>query len=259
MSDTPTPELLEEMRGPVMWLTINREERRNSISPGVLTGLSDAITRANRDRGVRAIVVTGTGNKAFCAGADLQSGKSFKFDYSEPHVGFANLFRQARQSTVPLIARVNGACMAGGMGIMGMCDLVVAAPHAIFGLPEVKVGVFPAQVLTVIGHMLPQRVLAELCITGEPITAQEALALHLVNHVAEDLDAKLEWLLGRMLDKSPAAIRRGLYTMKKIQAMAFEESMAFTESQIGLFALTEDAAEGQLAFREKRKPVWTGN
>ena len=251
-------ELLEERRGPELWLTINREDKRNAISAGVLAGLSDALARANQDRDLRAVVITGAGTRAFCAGADLQSGTSFKFDYSEPYVGFANLFRQARQSVVPLIARVNGACMAGGMGIMGMCDLAVASPQAIFGLPEVKVGVFPAQVLSVIGNLLPRRVLAEMCLTGEPLTAAQALAYGLINHVSDDVDAGVEWLLGRMLDKSPAAIRRGLYTMKKIEAMAFEESMAFTESQIGLFALTEDAAEGQLAFREKRKPVWTG-
>jgi enoyl-CoA hydratase/carnithine racemase len=258
MSSSAPPELLTEMRGPVLWLTINREDKRNAVTPGVLAALADALAAANRDRAVRAVVITGAGARAFCAGADLQSGTSFKFDYSEPHVSFANLFRQAKQSTVPLIARVNGACMAGGMGIMAMCDMVVSAPHAVFGLPEVKVGIFPAQVLSVIGNLLPRRVLAEMCLTGEPISAAQALEYHLVNQVSDDLDAGVQALLGRMLDKSPAAIRRGLYTMKKIEAMAFEESMAFTESQIGLFALTEDAAEGQLAFREKRKPVWTG-
>jgi len=258
MSASAPAELLTEMRGPVLWLTINREEKRNAVTPGVLAGLSDALAAANRNRDVRAVVITGAGSRAFCAGADLQTGTSFKFDYSEPHVAFANLFRQARQSTVPLIARVNGACMAGGMGIMAMCDMVVSSPQAVFGLPEVKVGIFPAQVLSVLGHLLPRRVLAEMCLTGEPITAAQALEFHLVNHLSEDLDAGVQALLGRLLDKSPAAIRRGLYTMKKIDAMAFEESMAFTESQIGLFALTEDAAEGQLAFREKRKPVWTG-
>jgi enoyl-CoA hydratase/carnithine racemase len=258
MSSSAPPELLTEMRGPVLWLTINREDKRNAVTPGVLAALADALAAANRERAVRAVVITGAGARAFCAGADLQSGTSFKFDYSEPHVSFANLFRQAKQSTVPLIARVNGACMAGGMGIMAMCDMVVSAPHAVFGLPEVKVGIFPAQVLSVIGNLLPRRVLAEMCLTGEPISAAQALEYHLVNQVSDDLDAGVQALLGRMLDKSPAAIRRGLYTMKKIEAMAFEESMAFTESQIGLFALTEDAAEGQLAFREKRKPVWTG-
>lgn len=258
MTDHDPPELLREMRGPVMWLTINREARRNAISPGVLGGLADALRQAQGDRQVRAVVITGAG-KAFCAGADLQTGKSFEFDYSEPNLGFANLFRLARASTVPLIARVNGPCMAGGMGLMGMCDMAVAARSAVFGLPEVKIGLFPAQVLSVLGSLLPKRVLAEMCLTGEPITAEQALEYRLVNLVHDDVDEGLQWLLQRMLDKSPAAIRRGLYTMKTIEAMSFEESMAFTESQIGLFALTKDAAEGQLAFREKRKPAWPGH
>ncbi|BEP46463.1 enoyl-CoA hydratase/isomerase family protein [Variovorax sp. V116] len=246
------------MRGPVMWLTVDREERRNAISPGVLAALSSALSRAGADRTVRAVVITGAGTRAFCAGADLQAGASFRFDPAEPYQGFANLLRQARQLTVPLVARVNGACMAGGMGLLGMCDMAAAGSHAVFGLPEVKVGLFPAQVLSVLGPLLPRRVLAQMCLTGEPITAAQALEHGLVNRVSEDVDESLDWLLGRMLDKSPAAIRRGLYTMKKIEAMAFEESIAFTESQIGLFALTEDAAEGQLAFREKRKPQWSG-
>lgn len=254
----PAPELLVERRGPVLWLTINRAEKRNAMSPAVLAGLGQAIAGAQHDRTIRAMVITGAGDRAFCAGADLQSGKAFKFDYSEPYAGFANLLRMARQSTVPMVARINGACMAGGMGLMAMCDLVVAHPKAIFGLPEVKVGVFPAQVLSVLGQLLPRRVLARMCITGEPISAEQALRYDLVNSVDEDLDAAVQRLLDEILDKSPAAIRRGLYTMKKIEAMSFEESMAFTESQIALFALTDDAAEGQLAFREKRKPLWSG-
>jgi len=108
-------------------------------------------------------------------------------------------------------------------------------------------------------HLIPRRVLAEMCLTGEPITSAQALAFNLVNHVDDDVDAKLQWLLDRLLDKSPAAIRRGLYTMKKVEAMAFEESMSFTESQIALFTLTDDAREGQKAFQEKRKPNWAGH
>ena len=258
MTTPPEPELLQRQQDGVLWLTIHREARRNAISPGVLAGLTEALTRANADREVRAIVLTGAGDKAFCAGADLATGQSFKFDYSEPTQGIANLFRLSRQLNVPLVARVNGACMAGGMGLMAMCDMVVAAPHAIFGLPEVKVGVFPAQVLSVLNGLIGARALTELCVTGEPISAQEALQLGLINRVADDLDAGVQALLDRFLDKSPAAIRRGLYLMKRIGAMSFEESMAFTESQIGLFALTEDAAEGQAAFREKRKPKWSG-
>lgn len=257
-SQTETTELLQHEQDGVLWLTINRPERRNAMNAAVIAGLSEALARANANRALRAIVLTGTGDKAFCAGADLQTGQSFKFDYSEPTLGIANVFRLSRQLNVPLVGRVNGACMAGGMGLMAMCDLVVAAPHAIFGLPEVKVGLFPAQVLSVLNGLIGPRALTELCITGEPITAQQALELGLINRVAEDLDAGVQALLDRFLDKSPAAIRRGLYLMKRIGAMSFEESMAFTESQIGLFALTEDAAEGQAAFREKRKAKWSG-
>ena len=259
MSDTPaTDELLVEPRGPVLWLTIHREFRRNAVSHGVLAALARAIDGAQQQREVRAIVVTGAGNKAFCAGADLQADQAFTTDYSEPHGHVARVLRAAKASNVPLIARVNGACMAGGMGLLAMCDLAVATRHAVFGLPEVKVGVFPAQVLSVLQHLIPRRKLAELCLTGEPLDAAQALEYGLVNYVDDDVDARLQWLLERLLDKSPAAIRRGLYTMKKIEAMAFEEAMSFTESQIALFTLTEDAKEGQQAFKEKRKPNWPG-
>ncbi|UBM08438.1 enoyl-CoA hydratase/isomerase family protein [Cupriavidus metallidurans] len=251
-------ELRSEVRGSVLTLTINRPERRNAMNPAVVQGLREAIVGANRDGAIRAIVITGVGEQAFCAGADLQSGKSFAFDYSDPYLGLADLLRVARQSTIPLIARVNGACMAGGMGLMAMCDMAVARGNAIFGLPEVKVGLFPAQVLSVLQSLVPRRLLNEMCLCGEPITAADALAAGLVNYVDDDLDGRIDWLLGRLLDKSPTAIRRGLYTIKHVEDMPFAQSMAFTESQIGLLAMTEDAREGQLAFREKRRPGWTG-
>ncbi|MEN9435886.1 MAG: hypothetical protein RIR09_541 [Pseudomonadota bacterium] len=251
-------ELLVEQRGTVLWLTITREARRNAMSHAVLAGMASAINAAQAQRGVRAIVITGAGAKAFCAGADLQAAQAFTTDFSEPHGHLAQLLRAAKNSYIPLIARVNGACMAGGMGLLSMCDMAVAASHCVFGLPEVKVGVFPAQVLSVLQHLIPRRKLAEMCITGEPITSAQALDYGLVNYVDPDVDVRLQWLLERLLDKSPAAIRRGLYTMKKMEAMSFEESMAFTESQIALFTLTEDAQEGQRAFQEKRPPHWVG-
>ena len=258
MGDASIPELGVEARGGVLWLTIQREERRNALNHAVLAAMTEAVTQAGSDRTLRAIVVTGAGSKAFCAGADLQSAKAFTLDYSEPYGHLAQLLRATRACNLPLIARVNGACMAGGMGLLAMCDMAVAASHAVFGLPEVKVGVFPAQVLAVLQHLIPRRRLAEMCITGEPVAAGEALEWGLVNYVDDDLDARLSWLLARVVDKSPAAIRRGLYTMKRIEAMAFEEAMSFTESQIALLTLTEDAREGQQAFQEKRPPRWSG-
>lgn len=247
-----------ERRGAVMWLTIARPERRNAITAEVLEGLSEGLEQAQSDRSVRAVVLTGEGDKAFCAGADLQSGRMFELDPSEPHHRLALLLRRARQSTVPLVARVNGACVAGGMGLLSMCDLAVAAEHAVFGLPEVKIGVFPAQVLSALQHQIPRRALTRMCLTGKSLDAMAALELGLVNAVSPDLDATLDALLGELLDASPAAVRRGLYTLKAIESMAFEESVSFTESQIALFAMTEDAREGQAAFKEKRKPQWVG-
>lgn len=253
-----TPELSIALRDGVLWLTITREERRNAMSHTLLASLAQAIDQAQGQRDIRALVLTGAGSKAFCAGADLQAAQAFTTDYSEPHGHLAQVLRAARASTIPLVARVNGACLAGGMGLMAMCDLAVAARHATFGLPEVKVGVFPAQVLSVLQPLLPRRVLVEMCITGEPLDSAQALQHGLVNYVDDDVDARLQWLLHRLMDKSPAAIRRGLYTLKSVEPMAFAESMAFTESQIALFSLTDDAKEGIAAFQQKRPPHWTG-
>jgi enoyl-CoA hydratase/carnithine racemase len=253
-----SPDVVIDDAPPILRLTITREERRNALSGDVLDGLRQVIERAERDRSVRAVVITGSGEKAFCAGADL-TGNAFKLDPSEPYGRLADLMRQARRLNVPVIARVNGACMAGGMGLLAIADLAVAHERAMFGLPEVKVGVFPAQVLAMLKEIVPRRALSELVITGEPIDANEAKAIGLINHVTTDLDGKLAWLLARILDKSPSAIRRAIYTMKRIEMMPFEEAAAFTESQIALTAQTHDAQEGTAAFREKRKPKWTGS
>ncbi len=253
-------QLRVEKRGRVLWLTIDREERRNTIDGAVIEAMRLALVSAESDPSVYAVVLTGAGDRWFCAGADLAGESVFAVDYTQPYQAFANLFRQARRCTLPLVARVNGACMAGGMGLLAMCDLAVASNNATFGLPEVKVGLFPALVLSVLQHQLPRRVLNELCLTGEALTAQRALDLGLVNHVAAPhaLDARLNTLLAQILDKSPAAIRRGLYTLKQLETLPFEQSAAFAESQIGLFALTDDAREGQLALRDKRRPQWSG-
>ena len=257
-TESPNADLRAEQRGEVLWLTITREARRNAMSADVLRGIAEGLDRAEADPDIRVVVITGVGDKAFCAGADLQSGAPFGADLSNPHGAAAELFRRVRRATVPLMARVNGACYAGGIGLMAMCDLAVAAESATFALPEIKVGVFPAQVLGVLQHLLPRRVLIEMCLTGDPIDARRALALELVNAVATDLDAEVDRLIGRLLAGSPAAMRRGLYTLKQMERMAFEESLAFAESQIALFALTDDAKEGIAAFTEKRKPHWTG-
>jgi methylglutaconyl-CoA hydratase len=254
-------EVLVEARGPVLWISINREDRRNAMNDAVIAGISAGLAQASSDPSIRAVVLTGVGERAFCAGADLSTHSgSFQYDYSKVGLPFVSLMKQARDLTLPLIARVNGHALAGGLGMVGMCDMGVAADHARFGMPEVKVGIFPMQIMAVLKNLIPPRKLYELALTGEPIDAAEALSLGLVNYVVPrgGLDEKLGWLLDRLLDKSPTAIRRGKYAMRHIEALDFDHAAAFMEAQIGTLALTEDAAEGRRAFNEKRQPVWPG-
>jgi len=249
-----------EQRGNVVWLTIDRPESRNAIDPATISLLRYGLSRAQAENDVRAIVLTGSGDRAFCAGADLKPASgSFEPDYSQTSNEFAELLREGVSCTLPLVARVNGHCLAGGMGLLAMCDMAVAVESALFGLPEVKVGLFPMQVLAVLRGLIPERLLAELCLTGEPLTATEALSAGLVNHVTgpNQLDEKVAWLLARLVDKSPTAQRRGKYAMRVSADMNFTQALAFLEGQIATLAMTEDAREGRAAFTERRIPNWT--
>jgi enoyl-CoA hydratase/carnithine racemase len=258
---TDNSSVILEKRGQACWITINRPDKRNALNGDVIAGIVRGYHKAHDDGEVRVIVLTGAGDKAFCAGADLQnSGAAFAFDFSRPNVDYADLLRLSQNATKPTIARVGGVCMAGGMGLLCMTDMAVAADHVMFGLPEVKVGVFPMQVMSLLQTIAPPRLVSEWALTGEPFDAKAALAAGLLNHVvpAAELDAKVDWLIGRIVDKSPTAIRRGKYAMRAISSMSFDERIAYTESQIALLAMTEDAKEGMRAFAEKRKPVWPG-
>lgn len=252
--------VLVEQRGPALWLTINRPDKRNALNDEVIAGLRAGWTQAQANPEVRVIVLTGAGDAAFCAGADLQPGKTFQFNWSQPTTAYADLLRTAQNCWLPSIAVVNGTCMAGGFGLLSMVDMAVAADHALFGLPEVKVGVFPMQVLSLLKDLVHPRVLREWCFTGEPFDAQAALAAGLLNHVVpkDQLAAKADWLIQRLIDKSPSAIRRGKYAMRALGAMGFDQAIAFTEGQIALQGQTEDAREGIAAFAEKRKPKFSG-
>lgn len=254
------PAVLCEKRGHALWVILNRPDKRNAINKEVVAGIREGWRRAHADPEVRVIVLTGAGDKAFCAGGDLQPGAGFAFDLSRPNIDYADLLREVQNATLPSIARINGTCMAGGIGLLCMTDMAVAAQQVQFGLPEVKIGLFPMQVLSLLQDLVPRRVLREWCLSGEPFGAAEAHAAGLLNHVvpAAELDAKTQWLVDRVADKSPTALRRGKYAMRAMAAMSFDEGIAYTESQIALLAMTEDAREGLAAFNEKRRPVWTG-
>jgi methylglutaconyl-CoA hydratase len=252
--------VLHDKRGQAFWITINRPDKRNALNAEVIAGIRAGYAAAHADADVRVIVLTGAGDKAFCAGADLQPGNGFVFDFAKPNVDYADLLRDAQDATLPAIARINGVCMAGGMGLLCMTDMAVAADHVAFGLPEVKVGVFPMQVMSLLQQIAPRRLLREWALSGEPFDAAAALQAGLLNHVvpATELDAKVQWLVQRVVDKSPTAIRRGKYALRAIESMSFDQAIAYTESQIALLAMTEDAKEGLASFNEKRKPRWPG-
>jgi enoyl-CoA hydratase/carnithine racemase len=246
-------------RGAALWVTIDRAERRNAINTSVLEGIERGFREGAADAAVRAIVLTGAGDRAFCAGADLGGGAgSFSLGLDEPQTDFGRLARYARELGVPTIAAVNGDCVAGGMALMALCDLAVAAEHARFGLPEARVGVFPMQVLVYLRRLITARQLNALCLTGALISAARAAEIGLVNQVvagaalAESVDA----MVARLAEMSPVALRRGKYAIAAMETMAFGEALAFAETLIAVTALTGDAAEGMAAFNEKRQPRW---
>lgn len=257
-------ELRIERDGPVVRMTIDREERRNAINDAVLDGMIEGIGEAMAAApDVRAIVLTGAGDRAFCAGADLKrtgEDRPFQIDHRDPAAKIGDLFRLVERCPLPLIARVNGHAMAGGLGLVAMCDMAVAVGTAKFGAPETRIGVWPMMIMTHLMRVMPKRKLLELMVTGEPMTAEEALATGLVNHLAEpgDLDAKTDWLLDRVLKSSPTAVRRGLYVYRAMQDMTMHQALVLAESNGGLMGTSEDAKEGIAAFNEKRAPDWPG-
>lgn len=252
--------VLVERRGQALWVTINRAERRNAINPHVIAGIHGAIDAAVDDATLRAVILTGVGDKAFCAGADLSKGTDVfsPEGLDEPTTDFGRLARRVRELGIPMVARINGACVAGGMGLMSLCDLAIASDQARFGLPEVKVGVFPLQVLVYLRRFVSARHVNELCLTGELISAARAHEIGLVNEVVsyDRLDERIEALVQRLGAASPVALKRGKFAIAAMEALGFAEALAFAEAQIAILSRTGDAREGLAAFNEKRSPRW---
>lgn len=246
-----------ERRGAALWLTMNRPEKRNAINQAVIAGLTAGLREAAAP-GLRAVVLTGAGEKAFCAGGDMQPGGGFQFDRERPTAPLGDLLRVALDCPLPIIARVNGDCLAGGMALLAMADMAIAATHARFGLPEVKVGLFPFQVLALLQDLVPWRVMTGWSLTGEMFDAVAAREAGLVNRIAAEgaLDTVTQELIDLLAARSPAAIRRGKYALRAMAGMSVPERIAFAESQLPLMAQSEDAGEGMAAFNERRPPRW---
>lgn len=260
-NETP---VLVERRGAVTWITINREPRRNALNEEVVRTIDQAIAAAQVDGQSRAIVITGAGDKAFCAGADLAKnvqGFAFAVDFARPRHYIVDLFKRLQECTLPVIARVNGHVMAGGFGLLCACDMAIAADDIRIGTTEAKIGVTPMMILPYMLRVLPPRRLQEMCITGEQFSAAEALEWGVVNYVVPraELDAKLDWLLARITDKSPTAIRLGKQAYNAMRDMSLRESLEYAQAMVPVMSSTQDAKEGMAAFQEKRTPNFTGN
>lgn len=250
-------------RGAVTTIAIARPDRRNALNEGVAEEIVAALDAAEQDDSCRAVVLTGVGDRAFCAGGDLHPGADgtpFTIDVSDPRHYVVRLLKRMDACRLPLVARVNGAALAGGLGLVCACDLVVADERALFGVTEVKVGLFPMMILPYLLRSIPYKNLMELCLTGELVKADEAKAIGLVNHVAPagELDARMDWLLSRIVDKSPTGIRLGKQALSKIREMSTESALEYAQFMLANMARTRDAIEGFAAFNEKRAPNWTG-
>ncbi len=258
------PPVRTETRGPVFRITIDRAERMNALTGPVVAGIVAALEQAQAHEAVRAVVITGTGERAFSAGGDLKSvdaDNPYVFDAAHPGHFMTDALRAIERYPLPIVARVNGTAAGGGLGLVCACDLAVAADHARFGAPEVKVGLFPMTILPHMLRVIPRRKLMEMCITGAMWSAAEALEMGLVNHVvpAAQLDERLDALLAEVVDKSPTALRLGKHAVAAVSDMTMAQAFDFTQSFVRQVTATDDAAEGMAAFRDKRDPEWTGH
>ena len=256
------PAVLVEHRGNVMVITINRPEARNAVNGAVSIGVGDALDEAQHDPEVRAVVITGAGDKSFCAGADLKAISRRENLYHPDHGewGFAGFVHHFIDK--PTIAAVNGTALGGGTELALASDLVVADERAKFGLPEVKRGLIAAAggVFRIV-QQLPRKVGMELLLTGEPITASDAFEWGLINQVVKEgsvLEAALA-LAARVTVNAPLSVQASKRIASGVDDGVItdeEAGWARTMNEMGVLIRSEDAKEGPLAFAEKREPVW---
>lgn len=254
-----TAEVRYELDAGIATLTIDREAARNALSPGVVTGLKEGLERAGADATVRAIVLTGAGSRVFCAGGDLggMSGDGFLAGH-EGRRAYGQLLLAFQQVAKPTVARINGHALAGGLGLVLACDLAVASDAAGFGTPEIDRGLFPMMVLAFLQRHVGRKRALELLLTGDRLTAQQALVWGLVNQVvpAAELDAATKALAGKLAGKSLAILALGRRSFFTAEDLPLGQSLEFLAGQLSLNVLTDDTAEGVTAFLEKRPAKW---
>jgi enoyl-CoA hydratase len=254
--------LVVEDRDSVRVLRLNRPEARNALNPPLISALGRALVSADDSPDVRAIVVTGTGNRAFCAGLDLrnfaQGGDRGAGD-EDAMAGYSR-FNHGQMAT-PVIGAANATAVAGGFEILLACDMVVASEDAVFGMPEVKRGLLAAGGGMHLGRRMPLAVALELGLTGDTIDARRAEALGLVNRVVpadQVLDAAVA-LAERIAANGPLAVTATKHIMYAVLDVSRQEAWDLQQPYIAEVFASDDAKEGALAFVEKRAPNWTGH
>lgn len=253
-----------EIKDRVATITLSREERRNTISPTMMAELLDAFKKYDDDPSVVTLVLTGAGNKVFCAGADFAESMGTTASFLDRYEGqrnFTELFKIIRGLKKPLVGRINGHALGGGLGLAAACDIVIAADDCHFGTPEINVGLFPYIIMATLLRFTstPKRLL-ELMLTGERVTASEAQELGLVNYVIprEQLDAKVDEITQKIATKSPAILRLGRRAFYTMRDMEYDKALEYLASMLAVNTMAEDVTEGIAAFLEKRQPQWKG-
>ena len=256
-------ELLYDVKDGVATVTLNRPDQRNALNAELLTALVDAMKRVRDDDQVRAVVLTGAGEKVFCAGADL-GGFAADVPLVDKHFAsdlFLEYFRLMPRLGKPSLCAANGHVLAGGMGLALSCDLLIAKEGARFGTPEINVGAFPYMIMSIIYRNVPRKKVNEMMLLGEQISAEESVAYGIANKVVppdEFHDAVHEWAT-KLASKSPVLMRLGHDAMYRQQDMALDDALEYLRSQLSLTFSTEDIKEGVSAFFEKREPEWKGH
>jgi enoyl-CoA hydratase/carnithine racemase len=257
-----TPEVRYEVADRIARVTIDREARRNALSWDVVRELRAAVARAKQDDDVGVVVVTGAGEKAFCAGADLE-GMADGASPTELHEGrgeLAELFRDLFALGKPTIARVRGYALAGGFGLALACDLVVAADDAVFGTPEITLALWPHMITVPLIRSMPPKRALELMLTGRRVDAAEAERIGFVTRVVPvaELDAAVDELAAELAARSPIALRQGRDSFYAVWDQTVDASLRLLHPLLTITASTADAAEGIAARAEGRPPEWTG-
>jgi 3-hydroxypropionyl-coenzyme A dehydratase len=246
----------------VATVTLNTPDNRNALTNELLGELTSAFESARDDERVRCVVLTSSHEKVFSAGASLDQ---FAADVPlvHKHFGterFPRLFRTILGLGKPTICAANGHVLAGSLGVALCCDLIVAKETATFGTPEINVGVFPFMIMALIYRNVPRKKTNELLLLGERVSAEEALAIGIVNRVVGEgeFEAAVEDWATKLAAKSPVAMKLGKDAMYRQLDMPFEDALDYLRAQLSLSFTTDDIQEGVRAFFEKREPNWTG-